>query len=110
MSASRSLSIYRGLLKEVTQQYTKGANNPLYAQELKSAYRKNKNVTDPEEIQILNNDAENVLTFLTSSRKHKELREMYSTIVMEQRKKIELSAKRVGLNLPKEYKPDQSAE
>lgn len=30
---------------------------------------------------------------------------MYSAIVLEQRKKIELSANRVGLNLPKEYDP-----
>ncbi|CAO3660807.1 unnamed protein product [Rhizopus stolonifer] len=35
-----------------------------------------------------------------------ELRELYSAIVFEQKKKIELSANRVGLNLPKEYNPD----
>lgn len=35
-----------------------------------------------------------------------ELRERYSAIVMEQKKKIELTAKRVGLELPKEYQPD----
>ncbi|EIE77627.1 hypothetical protein G6F46_012036 [Rhizopus delemar] len=102
---SRSLSIYRQLLREVNKQYTKGASNPLFAQELKSTYRNNQNITDPSKIALLNSKAENLLTFLTSSRKHKELREMYSAIVLEQKKKIELSANRVGLNLPKEYDP-----
>lgn len=31
---------------------------------------------------------------------------MYSAIVMEQRKRIELSANRVGLNLPNTYDPN----
>ncbi|KAI8087949.1 uncharacterized protein B0P05DRAFT_584653 [Gilbertella persicaria] len=102
---SRSLQVYRNLLREFNTQYTKKANNPVFANELKSIYRKNQHVTDPTKIAALNNNAENVLTFLTSSRKHKELREIYSAIVLEQKKKIELSANRVGLNLPKEYDP-----
>lgn len=35
-----------------------------------------------------------------------ELRALYSAIVMEQKRKIELSANRVGLNLPKQYDPE----
>ncbi|KAI8638097.1 hypothetical protein BD408DRAFT_423455 [Parasitella parasitica] len=106
MSFSRNLSVYRGLLREVNVQYTKGAKNPTFAQELKSIYRKNQDIKDPSKIQTLNSNAEDVLTFLTSSRKHKELRALYSAIVMEQKKKIELSANRVGLNLPKQYDPE----
>ncbi|KAI8358441.1 hypothetical protein EDC96DRAFT_514344 [Choanephora cucurbitarum] len=105
MSASRSLHVYRNLLRECNTQYTKGANNPFFANELKSIYRQNQHITDPSKITALNVNAENVLTFLTSSRKHKELRDIYSAIVLEQKKKIELSANRVGLNLPKEYDP-----
>ncbi|KAI8887831.1 hypothetical protein K501DRAFT_211251 [Backusella circina FSU 941] len=101
---SKGLATYRNLLREVNLQYTKGAKNPLFAQELKAIYRKNQNV-DQEQAKFLNQNADNVLTFLTSSRKHKELRDMYSAIVMEQKKRIELSANRVGLNLPKEYDP-----
>ncbi|CEP16751.1 hypothetical protein [Parasitella parasitica] len=136
MSLSRNLSVYRGLLREVNiqvgkskikktftrqkvdinnifatlaKQYTKGANNPTFAQELKSIYRKNQDIKDPSKIKALNGNAEDVLTFLTSSRKHKinqELRALYSAIVLEQKKKIELSANRVGLNLPKQYDPE----
>ncbi|KAF1801441.1 hypothetical protein V8B55DRAFT_1598922 [Mucor lusitanicus] len=106
MSLSRNLSLYRGLLREVHMQYTKAANNPTFAQELKAIYRNNQNIQDPSKIEALNSNAENVLTFLTSSRKHKELRALYSAIVMEQKRKIELSANRVGLNLPKQYDPE----
>ncbi|KAK4521239.1 Plasma membrane ATPase [Mucor velutinosus] len=106
MSLSRNLSLYRGLLREVNIQYTKAANNPTFAQELKSIYRNNQHIQDPSKIEALNSNAENVLTFLTSSRKHKELRALYSAIVMEQKRKIELSANRVGLNLPKQYDPE----
>ncbi|CAO3668455.1 unnamed protein product [Rhizopus microsporus] len=102
---SKSLSIYRQLLREVNKQYTKGTNNPSFAQELKAIYKGNQHVTNPSKVTALNNNAENVLTYLQSSRKHKELRELYSAIVLEQKKKIELSAKRVGLNLPKQYDP-----
>lgn len=106
---SRNLAVYRQLLREVNKQYTKGANNPTFAHELKSIYRNNQNIEDPSKIAALNNNAENVLTFLTSSRKHKELRALYSAIVMEQKRKIELSANRVGLNLPKQYDPENPA-
>ncbi|KAF7727327.1 hypothetical protein EC973_007636 [Apophysomyces ossiformis] len=102
---AQPLSIYRQLLREVHRQYTKVANNGLYAQELKSIYRQNKNITDPAKIAALNQDAENVLVFLRSSRQHKELRERYSALVLEQKKKIEMTAKRVGLELPKQFDP-----
>ncbi|KAI8976101.1 hypothetical protein BDB01DRAFT_853396 [Pilobolus umbonatus] len=102
---SKGLSIYRQLLREVNRQYTKGINEPQLQQELKTIYHNNKSITDPKRIESLQRNAENVLTFLTSSRKHKELRAVYSAIVMEQKKKIELSANRVGLNLPRDYDP-----
>ncbi|OAD00647.1 hypothetical protein MUCCIDRAFT_166421 [Mucor lusitanicus CBS 277.49] len=94
MSLSRNLSLYRGLLREVHMQYTKAANNPTFAQELKAIYRNNQNIQDPSKIEALNSNAEN------------ELRALYSAIVMEQKRKIELSANRVGLNLPKQYDPE----
>ncbi|KAI7895979.1 uncharacterized protein EV154DRAFT_559035 [Mucor mucedo] len=103
---SRNLVVYRQLLREVNQQYTKGANNPTFAAELKAIYRKNQTIEDASKVAALNNNAENVLTFLTSSRKHKELRALYSAIIMEQKRRIELSANRVGLNLPKMYDPE----
>ncbi|KAI8091559.1 hypothetical protein BDF21DRAFT_442626 [Thamnidium elegans] len=109
MSVSRNLAVYRQLLREVHTQYTKGANNPTFAKELKTIYRNNQKIQDPSKIEALNGNAENVLTFLTSSRKHKELRALYSAIIMEQKRRIELSANRVGLNLPKMYDPENPA-
>lgn len=37
------------------------------------------------------------------------MRALYSAIVMEQKRRIELSANRVGLNLPKMYDPENPA-
>ncbi|KAG0174748.1 hypothetical protein DFQ28_002390 [Apophysomyces sp. BC1034] len=102
---AQSLSVYRQLLREVNRQYTKVADNGLYVKELKSIYRQNKDIKDPVRIAALNQDAENILVFLRSSRQHKELRARYSALVLEQKKKIELSAKRVGLQLPKQFDP-----
>ncbi|KAI9305264.1 hypothetical protein BJ944DRAFT_180284 [Cunninghamella echinulata] len=106
---SQTLSIYRQILKEIHLQYTKPGNTDLYANSLRTIYKENKSVTDPVKIDALNNTASDLLTFLKSSRLHKELRERYSSIVLEQKKKIELSAKRVGLQLPKQYDPNSPA-
>ncbi|CAO3623537.1 unnamed protein product [Cunninghamella blakesleeana] len=103
---SQTLSIYRQLLKEINIQYTKVSNTDLYATSLRKIYNDNKSVTYPAKIQALNNTAADLLTFLKSSRVHKELRERYSSIVLEQKKKIELSAHCVGLQLPKQYDPN----
>lgn len=77
--------------------------------QLKSLYRDNRTITDAARLQQLNRNAENVLTYLRSARQHKELRDAYAAIVLEQKKKIELSANRVGLQLPKEYDPNSHA-
>ncbi|CAO3609541.1 unnamed protein product [Cunninghamella echinulata] len=78
---SQTLSLYRQILKEIHLQYTKPGNTNLYANSLRAIYKENKF----------------------------ELRERYSSIVLEQKKKIELSAKRVGLQLPKQYDPNSPA-
>ncbi|KAI8374246.1 uncharacterized protein BYT42DRAFT_500207 [Radiomyces spectabilis] len=98
---SHCLSVYRQLLREVNLQYTK--NNSLYANELKAVYKANKDITDPVQIDTLNRNADDILTFLRSFRQHKELRARYSAIVMEQKKQMEMTAKRVGLELPETY-------
>ncbi|SAL96696.1 hypothetical protein [Absidia glauca] len=102
---SQTRSIYRQLLKEVNLQYTKKANTDLYVNELRSVYQQNKGITDPVKITSLNQSAADVLSFLKGSRQHKELRERYSGVVMEQKKKIEMSANLVGLQLPEQYDP-----
>ncbi|OAD68399.1 hypothetical protein PHYBLDRAFT_188731 [Phycomyces blakesleeanus NRRL 1555(-)] len=103
---SQVLNSYRHLLREVNIQYTKGANNDTFAKELKSIFRQNKDVTDPKKVSALVQNADNVLIFLKSSRQHKILRDQYAAIVLEQKKRIEMSAHRVGLELPKPYDPN----
>ncbi|KAI8065180.1 hypothetical protein BC940DRAFT_305037 [Gongronella butleri] len=98
-------SVFRQLLKEINQQYTKVANTDQYANELRAVYRQNMVVTDPAKIAALNQTADDLLSFLQATRKHKELRERYSSIVLEQKKRVEMSAKRVGLQMPKQYEP-----
>ncbi|KAI8140560.1 hypothetical protein BJV82DRAFT_623080 [Fennellomyces sp. T-0311] len=105
--AVTTLSIYRNLLREVNRQFTK--TNDTFVKYLKSVYRDNKGVTDPSHINVLNRNAENTLVYLRSSRQHKELRDAYSAIVLEQKKRIEMSANRVGLQLPKEYNAENAA-
>ncbi|KAI8093671.1 uncharacterized protein BX664DRAFT_378936 [Halteromyces radiatus] len=104
MSYTRSL--YRQLLKEIHLQYTKAANSDMYANELRSIYRQNQSITDPATITSMNQTAADVVSFLKASRQHKELREKYSSVVLEQKKKIEMSANLVGLQLPEEYDPN----
>ncbi|KAI7876027.1 hypothetical protein K492DRAFT_167531 [Lichtheimia hyalospora FSU 10163] len=107
MQAS-TLSTYRHLLREVNRQFAK--SNDVFPKQLKTIYRENQGVTDPERMRSLNRNAENVLTYLKSSRQHKELRDRYTAIVMEQKKKLEMTAKRVGLELPQEYDPQSVAQ
>ncbi|KAI9250565.1 hypothetical protein BDA99DRAFT_541814 [Phascolomyces articulosus] len=107
MAATTRLTTYRHLLREVNRQFTK--TNDIFEKELKVMYRENKGVTDPTKIEALNRNAENVLTYLTSARQHKELRDRYAALVLEQKKRIEMSAKRVGLGMPKEYDPNDAA-
>ncbi|KAG2220388.1 hypothetical protein INT45_006559 [Circinella minor] len=107
MAVVSRIATYRQLLREVHRQFTK--TNDIFEKQLKTMYRENKNVTDPKKMEALNTNAENVLTYLRSSRQHKELRDQYSAIVLEQKKRIEMSAKRVGLNMPKEYNPNEAA-
>ncbi|KAI9317103.1 hypothetical protein BX666DRAFT_2027197 [Dichotomocladium elegans] len=90
--AAHTLSTYRNLLREVNRQFAK--KNTIFVNQLKSIYRENQFVTDPEKLNALNRNADN------------ELRDRYSAIVLEQKKKIEMSAKRVGLQLPKQFEAD----
>lgn len=75
-SPSRILSIYRTLLREVTQQTTKANNNPYWKQQLTSTYRANKTLSDSESIRQWQLKAENTLSFLQGSRKHKVRKEL----------------------------------
>jgi len=103
------LRTYRQLLREIRQQYTKVANHASFEHDLKEAFRNGRQVTDQARLAEMKENAENILLFLKSTRQHKELLERYNPALMEQSKRIELSAHRVGLNLPKQYDPSSPA-
>ncbi|CAG8496842.1 4012_t:CDS:2 [Gigaspora margarita] len=70
------LSTYRQLLKEINKQvkefvqFTSQNNNQYWKQQLIEAFRKNKDITNIEVSQRLNQDAQDVLSFLRSNRRH----------------------------------------
>ncbi|CAO3661320.1 unnamed protein product [Umbelopsis ramanniana] len=99
------LSTYRQILREIRTQYTKVANHASFEHDLKVAFRDSRQVTDEVRLADMKENAENILLFLKSTRQHKELLERYNPALMDQNKRIELSANRVGLNLPKQYDP-----
>ncbi|CAG8524090.1 10456_t:CDS:2 [Paraglomus brasilianum] len=94
------LSIYRQLLREVRIQFVARNKNTLWENELKQKFRDNRGITDTELINILTKDAQDVLTFLKSTRKHAELLQLYNpTHGLSQESKLKLTANRVGLTL-----------
>lgn len=103
------LSTYRQLLREIRQQYTKVAKHNTFEQELKTTFREHRQVADQTRLAELKENAENTLLFLRSTRQHKELLARYNPALMEQSKRIKLSANRVGLNLPNQYDPKNPA-
>ncbi|KAF0482773.1 mitochondrial matrix protein, f1f0 ATP synthase assembly factor fmc1 [Gigaspora margarita] len=95
------LSTYRQLLKEINKQFTSQNNNQYWKQQLIEAFRKNKDITNIEVSQRLNQDAQDVLSFLRSNRRHNELLASYNpTHGQSEEKRVELTANRVGLKVP----------
>ncbi|KAI7864600.1 hypothetical protein BDF14DRAFT_1732003 [Spinellus fusiger] len=103
---SKLSTVYRQLLREIHIQYTQPSKDKLFFHEVMQLFRQGKTVKDPVQAAAMVRNAEHTLNFLTSSRKHKTLREQYSAIVLEQKKRIEMSAHRVGLEMPKPYDPN----
>ncbi|CAG8655604.1 9459_t:CDS:2 [Paraglomus occultum] len=100
MSNNSVLSIYRQLLREVRIQFVARNKNTLWESELKQKFRDNRGITDTKLIHILTKDAQDILTFLKSTRKHAELLKLYNpTRDLSQESKVKLTANRVGLTL-----------
>ncbi|KAG2754700.1 hypothetical protein P692DRAFT_20869542 [Suillus brevipes Sb2] len=61
----------------------------------------------PEDAQHFQHDMQNALTFLRSQREYKALLERYNPLIdLTAEERIEATARRVGLNMPKTHVPD----
>ncbi|CAG8445211.1 11756_t:CDS:2 [Ambispora leptoticha] len=99
-----TISLFRNLLREVNRQFTPINKNTLWRDELFRAFRENQNVHERTKITSLIRDAEDVVTFLKSKRKHGELLKLYNPSIMRPNEKhIEMTANRVGLQMPNSY-------
>ncbi|CAG8634257.1 3531_t:CDS:2, partial [Funneliformis caledonium] len=95
------LSTYRQILKEINKQFTNQNNNQLWRKEAISTFQQYRNLSNKEEVEKLTQDAQDLLCFLKSNRKFDELLKSYNPVHgYSEEKRIELTAKRVGLKLP----------
>ncbi|KAJ1925834.1 hypothetical protein IWQ60_004321 [Tieghemiomyces parasiticus] len=94
--------LYRGLLREIHKLYRSPASREVAHQELVSRFAKHSQVVDPIHLQMVRRDAQDTLTYMNGTRRHKELDELYNpNRNITEGERIGLSAKRVGLSLPK---------
>ncbi|ORY03874.1 hypothetical protein K493DRAFT_297233 [Basidiobolus meristosporus CBS 931.73] len=101
-------STFKNLLQEIDLQLTQKTNNPYWREQLQLIYKERLENNSPEVSAKLQADAQDILTYLESSRKHKELLERYNphmNITPDER--LNLTANRVGLQLPKAFNPDE---
>ncbi|KAL1915129.1 uncharacterized protein VTP21DRAFT_7610 [Calcarisporiella thermophila] len=102
------LTTYRRLLREVNLQFVRPTKNTFHRHHLSQSFRQP--ISTEAELLRRKQDAEDVLLFLESRRKHSELLERYSPVNADQAERIELAAKRVGLNLPRAFGFREEAE
>ena len=108
------LRLYRHTLKEIDQQYTKVNESSAWKEEIERQYRRDptssilldENAPSGSKTstaaQISERNAEDLLTFLNANRTHREMMERYwPGEKMSESERVEASAHRVGLNLPK---------
>jgi hypothetical protein len=83
------------VMAEVARQFTKVNNNQLWEKSIKSAINSG---------ELQEKDLQDVATFLTSNRVHRELMEKYwNNVGMTEQHRVEASAHTVGLRLPKMF-------
>ncbi|KAI9017526.1 hypothetical protein BC832DRAFT_521788, partial [Gaertneriomyces semiglobifer] len=96
------LSTFRGILREVSKQYTPRNNNRLWHNEVVSQFRAGSTLTDENAIRQKLMDAQNVLIFMRSNREHRDLMDRYwPTTGLSNEEKLTRTANTVGLSLPK---------
>lgn len=102
---SRTLPLYRSILKELSVIYKKDPNHPAYLY-FKNEFRKN-SVTSAKlcrEQGEMEHVARTYLCLLQSTKKYEELLEMYKG---RGERSTESAAAMVGLSLPEKFDPDK---
>ncbi|KAI9009229.1 hypothetical protein DFJ74DRAFT_687437 [Hyaloraphidium curvatum] len=117
VSRAYLLRLFRHTLREVNRQFTKPNGSRAWRDELVRQFRgaPASSILVPADAelqtrtstprQIAERNAEDLLTFLRSNRTHREMMELYWPLEkMTDAERVEASAKRVGLNLPKMFR------
>ncbi|TPX60003.1 hypothetical protein PhCBS80983_g02058 [Powellomyces hirtus] len=98
------LGLYRGILREVSRQYTARNQNRMWHDEIVAGFKSGVQLSNPAQIQIRLTRARNLHAFLRSNRTHRELVERYWPISsMTEEEKLSRTANTVGLSLPKMF-------
>ncbi|KAJ8590333.1 hypothetical protein M405DRAFT_766567 [Rhizopogon salebrosus TDB-379] len=97
--------VYRKVLREIAKASVKprSARNKDIASNFRAFFAENAQSGDARPFQ---HDMQNVLTFLGSQRQYKALLERYNPLIdLTGEERIEATARRVGLNMPKILDP-----
>ncbi|CAG8490034.1 10905_t:CDS:2 [Acaulospora morrowiae] len=95
------LSIYRQLLREVQKQFTPYNKNPYWKLELIKEFRQNRDASNKELLEKLDQDATDLLSFLRSNRRYGELLTQLDPMHgLTEQQRVEKTANRVGLKVP----------
>ncbi|KAG2369865.1 hypothetical protein BDR07DRAFT_1266208 [Suillus spraguei] len=98
--------VYRRVVREIAQATVKPrlARNKDIASNFRVLFAQS---GQSEDVQHFQHDMQNALTFLRSQREYKALLERYNPLVdLTAEERIEATARRVGLNMPKMHAPD----
>ncbi|KAJ3174074.1 hypothetical protein HDU88_000041 [Geranomyces variabilis] len=99
---SEVLGLYRGILREVSKQYTPRNNNRMWHNEVVATFKSGAGATDAVDVRNRILQAKNFHAFMTSNRTHRELVERYWPVSgMTEGEKLKRTANTVGFSLPK---------
>ncbi|KAF5322838.1 hypothetical protein D9619_000371 [Psilocybe cf. subviscida] len=110
-------TLYRGLLRELRQSVTpRKVNRGIMANFRSIAERIHGGAANPKDAKAqqgivhAKQDYDNAILFLRSQREHARLLERYNpTFDLTSQDRIQATARRVGLNMPKMYDPTKDA-
>ncbi|KZP32868.1 hypothetical protein FIBSPDRAFT_1036497 [Athelia psychrophila] len=106
-SAINHVKAYRSVLREVSKssKAPHATRDKTVTSSLRAIIAKQR--TEEKEIELFNHDIQNVATFLRAQREHKILSDRYNPLVdLTAHERIVATTRRVGLDMPKLYDPN----
>ncbi|KAJ3037685.1 hypothetical protein HDV00_001407 [Rhizophlyctis rosea] len=102
LSRSEVLSTFRGILREISRQYTARNNNPMWRDAALIEFRMGAKLSDQTEVARAIHNLRDMYTYLRSCREHREMMQRYWPITaLTEEQKLARTAGTVGLQLPK---------